>query len=95
MRKGHNTPWVDTRSFSRVAENSRTFFAKRHDLSMGRYAGKLLGEVSFHVLPKFWMFERVNLVVEQFAFDERRIWECELAEFDALIARIERFLHNG
>ena len=62
--------WVDPRSLGCVADDPRAFLAKRHDVGIGWYAGKLLGEVGFYVLPKFGVFERIDLVVEQFAVDD-------------------------
>jgi hypothetical protein len=52
MRKCHNASWVDPRSFGCVADDPRAFLAKRHDVGIGWYAGELLGETGFHVLPR-------------------------------------------
>lgn len=54
--------------------------------------------------PEYWgpKIERNRLrdkknveELQEIGWSSLTAWECELAEFDALIARIERFLHNG
>lgn len=51
MGQGHNALWINSRRTGCMAHDPGAFSAKRHDLGVGWYVGKLLGEIGFNVLP--------------------------------------------